>query len=511
MSSPSFISSRASLGLLVCRPHCRSVAKPVFALILVWALAGAPFSRAQSFGGGISRPKKITIHRKLPAAITLTNISTFSVSANARAKDQDEVVQSLSDILETEILKYDKRLQSQKSGGDLLISCTITHYETPPQQTSTRNETQIQNGHAVQIPKQYYRLVGELEVSYQAKDRKTSRVLDSQNVSAKYNHEFEQGSNQASDKSIGAKITDPFKKLAGKKVEGDDPPPTNMELRLKLIHDVVGQITHRLVNTDEPVEILLARGKQLDDADKIAENGLWSRYLESLETMTPFPAPRDDAYRLYNIGVANEALAYQSEDRAAAKKFLEEAAINYGKAIDARPDEKGFLEPQTRIETAVAYYKKLEEHLPEVAKADPASGDPSAASSGSRSVKSSSSKGSSGTKTTAARAKTINPTANSLAASPPSSDSAPGSSSVQPKAATKASGAPAAPALTNQKVIDMLKGGVDEDNIIATIHDAPSVDFDLSPDGQIALAKNGVKGKLLAAMRERARRPNRAK
>ena len=65
---------------------------------------------------------------------------------------------------------------------------------------------------------------------------------------------------------------------------------------------------------------------------------------------------------------------------------------------------------------------------------------------------------------------------------------------------------PNAPALTNDKVIAMFKGGVDEENIIATIRQAPAVQFDLSPDGQIELAKNGVKGKTVTAMRERARR-----
>jgi hypothetical protein len=466
----------------------------------------------QNFSSGLSGKKKITLHRKLPAAVKLSNITSFNVSANARAKGQEDVAQSLSDILETEILKNDKRLRSEKSSPDLLISGTITHFEIPPPQTSIRSETTIQNGRSVQVPKQYYRLIGELEIAYQAKDPKSGHVLDSQNLAAKFNHEFEGGTNQASDKSIGSKFSDPFKKLAGKKVEEDAPPPTPMELRLKLIHDVVAQITARLVSTDEAIDVLLARGKQLDSADKIAESGLWSRNLESLETMTPFPSPRDDAYRIYNIGVANEALAYQTEDRAAAKKFLEEAAINYGKAIDARPDEKNFLEPQTRIETAVAYYKKLDEHLPAVAKeeaADPpaqvsSSSDPAA---GSRSVKTTAAGKDPTAKTTAARVP-----ANSAASNAsPSAAPAPGASSLQPRAAARAPSAPAAPALSNQKVIDMLKGGVDEENIIATVHDSPAVDFDLSPDGQIALAKSGVKGKILAAMRERAHHPNRAR
>ena len=52
----------------------------------------------------------------------------------------------------------------------------------------------------------------------------------------------------------------------------------------------------------------------------------------------------------------------------------------------------------------------------------------------------------------------------------------------------------------------MAKAGVDEDNIVATIHDATAVQFDLTPDGLVELASNGVKGKIVAAMRERAKR-----
>ena len=52
---------------------------------------------------------------------------------------------------------------------------------------------------------------------------------------------------------------------------------------------------------------------------------------------------------------------------------------------------------------------------------------------------------------------------------------------------------------------------VDEDNIIATIKEAPNVEIDLSPDGQIKLAQNGVKGKVLAAMRERSHKANQTK
>ena len=52
----------------------------------------------------------------------------------------------------------------------------------------------------------------------------------------------------------------------------------------------------------------------------------------------------------------------------------------------------------------------------------------------------------------------------------------------------------------------MAKAGVDEDNIVATIHDATKVQFDLTPDGLVDLASNGVKGKIVIDMRERAKR-----
>src|SRR6202012_289725 len=96
-------------------------------------------------------------------------------------------------------------------------------------------------------------------------------------------------------------------------------------------------------------------------ADKLMESKLWTRALERLETMPPFSSPEDASYRLFDLGVVNEALAYQAEDLKVARKDLQEASIDYGKAIDAKPTEKYFLQPQTRIDTALAHYKVLSE------------------------------------------------------------------------------------------------------------------------------------------------------
>jgi hypothetical protein len=451
----------------------------IWCLVVFYAVA----AYSQGFGGSIvSGKKKILLHRKLPAAIHLTATS-FDVKATARDPAQADIAQALSDLLETELLKNDKRLHAEKNSPGLLVSCTITHYEIPPPQPFTRNEVVLQKGHNVQEPKRFYKVTGALEVAYKAQDAGSEKILDSDNLSTKFSNEFEEGSNQSADKSLGSKMVDPFKRAAGKKTEESAGPPTPLDLRQKLIHQIVSQITTRLVSTDEVVEVYLARGK-LDGANKLADSGLWSRNLETLESMTPLANPQDDAYRLYNIGVANEALGYQSEDRAAAKKFFEQAAINYGKAIDAKPDEKLFIEPQNRIETAVAYYKKLEQPQNETAQSTSGSG----ATTSGQPAKSAPSDSS--PKTAGAA-----PSNESPPAKPPLSNAA--------KTSKESS---AAPALTNEKIIEMSKSGVDEESIIATIRQAARVQFDISPDGQIQLAKNGVKGKILAAMRERTHR-----
>jgi hypothetical protein len=185
------------------------------------------------------------------------------------------------------------------------------------------------------------------------------------------------------------------------------------------------------------------------------ESKLWTRALEQLETMKPFAKPEDDAYRRYDLGVVNEALAYQAEDIQKARKYLQEASIDYGKAIDAKPTEKYFLQPQTRIDTALAHYKMLGEE-----------------------------------KTADASAARTDTPAHASAVAPPGTAAASGAASG---------------AVTNDQVISMVAAGMDDGNIIDTIQHAKSVNFDLSVEGQVELSKNKVSGRVITAMKTRAR------
>jgi hypothetical protein len=459
-------------------------------------------ARPQGFGN--MGKKKIVLKRKLPPVIQFTG-TTFTVKTSSRDVRWADLAGKMKDLLETELLKNNDKLRSEGNSQELVINCTVTNFSIPEPTPFTRNEVVMQKGKQLEQPVQYKKVTGALEVSYQARDPKSGRALDADNVAANYSEDFEAGTNQQAGKSIGTKMADPFKRMAGKKTEDSSGPPTPTELRENLLHKAIHEITSRITATSENVEILLAQGK-FDKENKEAEHGLWSRYLEELERMAPLPNAKDDAYRLYNIGVAYEALAYQTEDRKAAKGFLQDAAINYGKAVDAKPEEKYFLEPQKRIETAMAYYRKLDAPQKALAAANaPTTTEAPAPDPAKPSPRPITKK----PVTKVANKDTTNSSSGSggSTAGGGSGNGIGGNGGSGSKAGAPAK--PSAPALTNEQIIKMVKGGVDEDSVIATIHDAPVVQFDLSPDGQIQLTGGGVKPKILAAMRQRAKLPNR--
>jgi hypothetical protein len=405
---------------------------------------------AQDFGAAKVR---VLLQRKLPALVHLTGTS-FKVRATAHS-DQAELAHDLQTQLETELLKDDPHLRADERAPSAVITCQITAYSHPPPTVSTKPGLDLKLG--VAMNQSYKRVTGSLNVSFQARGA-GGQVLGSDNVTAKYDEEFDGFGNSASGGVKGA-VTTTWKRIKGGTSSEALNPPTDDELQALLMADAVRQIAQHLVNTEESVEVYLARQKgALDAGDKLAEAGLWQRAQETFETAPPLPKLQDDAYRLYNIGVADEALAYQAEDEASAMKFLDEAAINYGKAIDAKPVEKYFLQPQKRIETAIEHYRKLEDQ--QIQKGTP----------------------------TTIKIEKLN---------------AKSGSDIKSTAPAKA--------LTNAQVISMIKSGVDDDTVAQTIRSSKAVNFDLSAAGQQGLTGGGVSAHVLTAMKARARQSVAAK
>jgi hypothetical protein len=207
----------------------------------------------------------------------------------------------------------------------------------------------------------------------------------------------------------------------------------------------------------EPVRVLLARSDEVDKLNDLARARKWNEWRDALREMRPHRDPKRDAYRLHNLGVAHEAMAYEATSEDDTQQLITSAASFVQQAIAGRKDEKYFAEAFTRISNSSLGYTRLRTMR---------------ASLGLR-------------QTTAA------PAAPAAAASKPAAASRP--------AAAASNAAP----MTNTDVIDLRKAGLDDTNLIASIRDAGAVAFDLSPAGLKALLSAKVSNAVIAAMRER--------
>ena len=183
-----------------------------------------------------------------------------------------------------------------------------------------------------------------------------------------------------------------------------------------------------------------------------------------------------------------EALACQTTDEKTAMKYLDQAAINYGKAIDAKPSEKYFLELQKRIETAIAHYKKLEVEQAKAQAALEAANAPPAPKALPDTQIVAMVKSAMDNATIIQAIRGASPVDFDLSTKGLHDLTANGVSvKVETAMKTQAAKKPASPVhkgLTNTQVIAMVKSSMDEDTIVKTIAGAAAVDFDLTPGGQ---------------------------
>lgn len=399
-------------------------------ILSLLVLAGVP-GLAPAFAQGFGMIKMTTeLQRRRPPTVYLTNtaIAAQVESSDPRAR---QIARDLEDLLENEMCRNDGRLKVDKQRPQTVIQVTVSNLDTR-ETWDTRTSTEYKKVGTksvyndskkkyeekdvydnVKVQKRYKILDGSIALSYRGTETASGKVLESGSVNDVYKKEFLEGVNA----------------------------PLESQIQQLLVKSAVRRILPSFVPTVELVEVQLAKGK-LEDSSKLAKAGLWTRMMENLETMEPLKKPQDEAYRLYNLGVASEALAYSAEDLKTSKKLLEQAAIHYGKAIDAKPDEKYFREPQIRIQTAMAQMGKTQSQV--------ATNNPG----GSRS--------------------------------------------------TTATATTGGQQFNNQQVIDLVKSGLDEGILIEMIQQAPAVQFDLTPKGTISLLESKVSNKVISAMRTKA-------
>ena len=317
--------------------------------LMVWYPALLP---GQGFG---KLKKTIVLERKLPAAVKLPG-NAFDVKVTAE-KPQDPcqklAADKLQSMIETSLIRFNSQLDLNRDKPDTRVVLRVlicSAVATPKYNTLLSGKSKGQ-----QQPSGV-KVNGHLYATYQASTR-AGKSLDADRIDIKYDHEFDQVSSAISEtKKILSKIPRPGARH--KNEEGEDEPHTMEDVIEILVDHAAQRVAARLVNTSERVEVMLARGA-LDQNNRYADAGQWTKFVEGLETMPPLPRLNDDAYRLYNIGVGDEALGYKADSPAGARRYFEQAVIEYRKAGEANPQEKYFIEPVNRIEIALEHYKQL--------------------------------------------------------------------------------------------------------------------------------------------------------
>ena len=288
---------------------------------------------AQGFGG---RKKTIVLERKLPAAAKLPG-SSFNVKVTATNPQYMDVASKLQSVVETQMIRFNTDLSQSDDKPDATIAIRVLNYnltqkaESDLAASSLSHVTKNSNRNGQQPTAN--RVTGNLAVTYQARTR-AGATIDAEPIEVKFQQVFDSTSETVSKtKELFGKIPHPGRKSA----QDDDTPHTMGDVEQLLVNRMAERVAARLVNTNEHVPVLLARGK-LDD-NNYADAGQWTQFVENLEMMAPLPSSEDDAYRLYNIGLGNEALGYKAESPAGARCYFEQAVLYYRKAGDANTKE----------------------------------------------------------------------------------------------------------------------------------------------------------------------------
>jgi hypothetical protein len=386
--------------------------------------------------GILADSKDIMLAPIVPPALLLP-AGSIEVQVRNSSTAPARVVDRVRDLLGQQLTDNDTRL-SVADSGDFIVVATLTDWNES-RRSSTKYVSERRQIGTRQVTDSKGRTRDEPVYEY---GRNKPSVVISANAGVRVEVRRRAGGPPIADESARHAIQEEHLVEEG--------PPSRDEVEDELLDNAVRKAAGRISPGREPVRVLLARSDEVDRLNDIAQRRQWFDWLNALEALKPHRDRKRDSYRLHNIAVANEAIAYdataleeQSARLALASKFVMQAG-------EQNPDERYIAESQARIHTATTNYARLADLY--------------------------------------AQAQAIPPT-------PATSSRLPASGSRTPASGTT---------MTNKDVIDLRAAGLDDDNLIAAIDTAPTVRFDLTPPGLKALLTAKVSNRVIAAMRARA-------
>ena len=410
--------------------------------------AGSPTTAAP---GSADRKAVIEVRTSPGVYLPGPTVSTKVTSLKAVTPRVPELIQN---AIQGTLLRNDPRLTSASTSPDTLISCTITELGVSPgveartkleyQKTGERTIYDSETGAThtedefgyVNVPYRALVFAGRMSVMCEVKDVPNGLVLYSDTFDAVYTDARE----------IGFGSSNP---------SVDD----LNDIYLKLADNAAGLIL-AVLSPRVYSEIVALPSGLPKETSKLLEAGLWTEALARLTNMPQFKDSKDDAYRLYSIGIAHEALAYNTQEPAEMKRQLELAVDHYRQATQLKPRENMFWGPKNRADLLLRQTAALVAQLEAFEEAKRT-----------------------GSKVVAAGPDQI---ATNTALFRQVSSKTPSLQIV----------------INNQTVIQWVRSGHSQDYISSSIKHAPQTQFDLSPPEVLKLRREGVSNATLKAMKE---------
>jgi len=417
--------------------------RTLIAVVVTGILAASVTTQGQFRRGLMAESKEISLTPVVPPAILLPE-GTVELQVRNSSTAPARVVEQVRDMFTNQLRDNDTRLRLVDRGGDIVVVATLTEW------SESRRNSQKYVSETRQVgTKQVVDKDGKTktEAVYEYGRNRPSVVING--VAAMRVEVRRAAGGTLADETVRHTLQQEHLVEAG--------PPARNVVEDTLVDTAVRKAAGRISPGREPVLALLARSDEVDRLNAMAEDRRWQEWLTALEGLPPHRDLKRDAYRLHNLAVAHEALAYETPPADGPASHLESATGLINRAAKQHPSEKYIVEAQTRIRNSAGAYATLATLYQAAAVA--------AATSGS-----------------------VRPT--------------PAPAPVTPPATRTPPGTPAA--MTNADVMDLRAAGLDDDNLIAAIKAAGSVKFDLSPAGLKALLNANVSNRVIAAMRARS-------
>lgn len=291
--------------------------------------------------------QKLELFPRIPPVTFLSDRDPI-LKFNSQTSVAYDLLQRTRKTLE-DFLRKQAFYSDSSANGQIEIDCTITNLEASQknvrlwrsqyQRTGSRMETDNDTGMTRTVDEYGYVNVdydgvgvdARINLNYEMKDSLTGIVLDSGMISTGFYQEYDSQSL-----------------------------PDINSVHGELLAKATNELSARFASPVYKLDVLLPKGK-LKNASNLLEKRLWTEARNKLEAMPRFSQNKDEAFRLYALGITHEAIAYDATNLLAAREQLDRASKYYNQARVIRPDQLEFWWSEGRVSDLAWRYGRADQ------------------------------------------------------------------------------------------------------------------------------------------------------